>query len=347
MGESLLLSWLRHVKKCQTVQTNWKPSTASWEIYNEKSIEKIMVSTSNFFKEKHDFNIFKNNKSYSQLLQQGEIDVLGLEIRNGSVENLYGIDVAFHEAGLNYGSGIETIERVIKKMVRAAMIIYAYYNVIRGQIIFASPKINKAIHEPLVTCVNDLKVVFKDLGFEYEFILYANESFKEKVFEPVLELSRFVADTSELFKRSVQMYNMFAEVAVTLPINDENVLDLVKKANKLCSQEDSNVNRTEMKIGAFVQSSMKRLVYTKELSKEMVAFLIDAKYCKNTFDINYPFLKKVEKDRPLSEQRKINGYYRYWADEVIIYGEKYIMCNDWYDRNRTSFIKWLEKNQYD
>ena len=27
MGESLLYSWLRHVKECQIVQTNWKVST--------------------------------------------------------------------------------------------------------------------------------------------------------------------------------------------------------------------------------------------------------------------------------------------------------------------------------
>lgn len=34
MGESLLLSWLRHIKECQLVQTNWKPS-AKWEFKNK------------------------------------------------------------------------------------------------------------------------------------------------------------------------------------------------------------------------------------------------------------------------------------------------------------------------
>lgn len=31
IGESLMISWLRHIKECQIAQTNWKPSP-KWEI---------------------------------------------------------------------------------------------------------------------------------------------------------------------------------------------------------------------------------------------------------------------------------------------------------------------------
>ncbi len=41
MGESLLYSWLRHVKECQIVQTNWKVSS-KWDLKNADKILEIM-----------------------------------------------------------------------------------------------------------------------------------------------------------------------------------------------------------------------------------------------------------------------------------------------------------------
>ena len=110
MGESLVLSWLRHAKNCQSVQMNWKPSTTSWELQNEELVEQLMLRADSYYNNKYDWKLFKNNRSYSQLIKQGEIDVLGLEVKNGAVENIYGIDIAFHENGLNYGTTEETIK---------------------------------------------------------------------------------------------------------------------------------------------------------------------------------------------------------------------------------------------
>ena len=41
IGESLMLSWLKHIKKCQTAQLNWKASTHSWGLHNEENIKKL------------------------------------------------------------------------------------------------------------------------------------------------------------------------------------------------------------------------------------------------------------------------------------------------------------------
>ena len=38
MGESLFYSWLRHVKECQLVQTNWKVSP-KWTLRHEEELE--------------------------------------------------------------------------------------------------------------------------------------------------------------------------------------------------------------------------------------------------------------------------------------------------------------------
>ncbi|WP_052087722.1 hypothetical protein [Paenibacillus wynnii] len=80
IGESLMLSWLRHSKNCQLVQLNWKPSVKSWEFYNEAVVENMMKDSDQYFREKYNLDLFKQNNSYSQLLQQAEIDALGMEV---------------------------------------------------------------------------------------------------------------------------------------------------------------------------------------------------------------------------------------------------------------------------
>ena len=44
MGKSLFYSWLRHVKECQIVQTNWMTSS-QWQLSNEDRREEIMART--------------------------------------------------------------------------------------------------------------------------------------------------------------------------------------------------------------------------------------------------------------------------------------------------------------
>ena len=58
--------------------------------------------------------IFKES-TFEQLLKQAEIDVLGINTEESTV---YGIDVAFHGAGLNYGSKEETAEIILKTIFR-------------------------------------------------------------------------------------------------------------------------------------------------------------------------------------------------------------------------------------
>lgn len=105
--------------------------------------------------------------------------------------------------------------------------------------------------------------------------------------------------------------------------------------------ETQSVNPQDtIKVGILVQTKMRKIVRAKLLSDEMIKHLQDLRYCKMTFDINYPLLKKIVWDSPISEQRKINGYGRYWADEELINGERYLICSQWYDRNKSKFIKW-------
>jgi hypothetical protein len=45
-GESLILSWLRHVVGCQIVQLNWKPSVDRWKLHDGEMLRPRCVSPS-------------------------------------------------------------------------------------------------------------------------------------------------------------------------------------------------------------------------------------------------------------------------------------------------------------
>jgi hypothetical protein len=98
-----------------------------------------------------------------------------------------------------------------------------------------------------------------------------------------------------------------------------------------------------MKIGELVRSSFNTLIQKGLLSSEEIEFLMQAKYSKQRFDVNYPILKMYIEDVNQSNQQNINGYSRYYSFLLRINGKKYLLCNDWYDRNRKFFLTWLSR----
>ncbi|WP_321347083.1 hypothetical protein [uncultured Draconibacterium sp.] len=333
IGESLLLSWLRHAKSCQLVQTNWKPSVSSWKFENEENIQNFMDDSKQFFIDRHNLQIYKAN-SLEQLIQQAEIDVLGISYAEGE-QKFYAIDVAFHEAGLNYGSKEITTARVIKKCLRTAMCINGYFGHKEGEIIFASPKIYNNIMELLQPCVEDAMTILRRHGFNFRVRVIANDDFRIKILNPVLSSASFVADTSELFMRSIQMYNLFGSNKLG-EVKEQQPKRTTRKVNVDSLDTDST---DEMKIGAFVRSTLVQMFRDKEVSRQEVDLMQTQQYSKDTFDLQYPLLRKAT----LSNGKKPP---RYWANAVELYGSKYFICSEWYEtaanNDRPYFLKWLK-----
>lgn len=94
MGESLILSWLRHIKECQIVQTNWKPS-AKWELKGAEQIERLKALSEQHFQEIYQYDLYKGSSSVHQVIAQAEVDVIGLSFDNEETK-IYAVDVAFH-----------------------------------------------------------------------------------------------------------------------------------------------------------------------------------------------------------------------------------------------------------
>ena len=194
IGESLGCSYLRHVKQCWLVQANWKTS----EHWTRQRTDAELEAMFNRFRRKFDTGgkVFKQTKDAAQFLKQGEIDVVGVDQKG----HIHAMEIAFHEAGLNYGGGVEN--RVLKKLLRTLMILHAYQPIdARFSIYFVSPKVNPGVQKPL----NDIFDVLRSQFPAVEWHLLTNQNFTEHMVKPTLEKSGDVADTAELFVRSAKL----------------------------------------------------------------------------------------------------------------------------------------------
>ena len=197
MSESLCYSYLRHVKNCWLVQTNWK-SSKHW-VPHECEVdlqEMFQAMKGNFDK---DGKVFKQTKKASQFMKQGEVDAIGIDQQGG----IHAMDISFHEGGLLYRDGADNT--VLKKLLRTYMLLYAYGP--RGakfHIYFASPKVNPRDQKPL-------EEAFCKLQREYpktNWMLIINNDFTEQMVQPTLNKAGNVADTSELFVRASKLLEL-------------------------------------------------------------------------------------------------------------------------------------------
>lgn len=210
MGESLFYSWLRHIKHCQIVQTNWKPST-QWMPKNEAILSQLMQLSAIRFHQEYGREVFKKTNSYMQLVKQAEIDALGIALQHDPMR-VYAVDVAFHEGGLLYGKNHqETAMKVTMKYLRTAMCLHGYFDAVEGDLIFASPKVGSALFEVISGCMHSVESLLHQCGLNFNVRIIANKDFGLEVLKPILEVSKSVADTSELFLRSYQLCSMFPE----------------------------------------------------------------------------------------------------------------------------------------
>lgn len=335
MGESLFYSWLRHFKACQIVQTNWKVSQ-HWELQHETEIESMMQVIDNHFENKYGYNVFKRNVSHRQLLQQAECDAIGIKLNNSEIET-FAIDVAFHEAGLNYHGRSTTVIKVIEKCARTALCLYGYINAKDTEIIFASPKINPSILNDLKPCISDLNDIFKENGFDFIFCIIANDEFNHKVLQPILKASNGVTDTSELFLRSYQLFNLFSDEKVSCKSASRS------KRKTSSDIEDEYINSDaycEMKVGELAQRVLGKMLREGAATEEEIEAMQTIEYSKKTFDLQYPLLVKSDGGCTITH---------YYASPITIRGVQYRLCNEWFEKegannDRPYLLEWITRH---
>jgi hypothetical protein len=201
-------SWLRHVKGCQLAELNWKPSFA-WGKYGDN--QSLMDQARAFFQNALDITLFSEDAKASQLIKQAEIDVLGVKLAfDGRLEAVYGVDIAYHENGLQYK---DNVGGILKKLVRGRMAIQTYFGPVLCHMIFASPLVRPGPLQRLQSALVHVREFFSEYRLETTTTFYENETFRDEIVLPTLEASATTADSSELFLRSCRLLNGFHLVA--------------------------------------------------------------------------------------------------------------------------------------
>ena len=200
IGESLAYSWLRHVKGCQVVQNNWKVSP-KWTTYSD-SVQEMVKDVRKLSSKPFE------NISFEQIIAQTECDAVGVRFEK-DVCTYYMVEVAYHRDGLLYTNKETTAKKIVEKMVRSAICLMQYFNTNSGELIFASPKVGNATEEEINGKLEELNDHFEKKGYNFKVQLYFNQKFNEEILKKVIDMSKEIKDTSELFMRSYQLMDIF------------------------------------------------------------------------------------------------------------------------------------------
>lgn len=329
MGESLGYSYLRHVKNCWLVQTNWKASEHWEKCVSEEELETVFHAMRQTF----DLggSVFKGTKDCSQFLRQAEVDVVGVD-QDGSV---HAIDVAFHEAGLNYGGGVGN--RVLKKLLRTVLVLMAYHPPqVKRHIYFVSPKVHRAAQRPLEDILDRLRDEYPDIGWH----LFTNETFASEMLTPSLEKGGSVADTSELFLRAHKLLELGERSAPATRATDVSAENQAEQNSLLLlddGSEEQGYSKRSGKLQNIVRALMATLLedFPTLLSQDELERMKNADYCKDLLGLkisNLPLLRDVKNGR------EISGHSRYWRRA---YGRRFYVSSQWWQDHHLTNAKGL------
>jgi hypothetical protein len=324
IAESLIYSYLKHVEGCRVVQTNWTTS-GNW-IVTEYEKERARGLFNKVSSSEHFSGIFKNN-SFDQLIKQAEIDVLGINTAEGTI---YGIDVAFHSAGLNYGSKTETALRIVKKIFRTIFIMQSYFNENeKFNSYFVTPKVNPATRVIIEDLMIKAKEVINDNNISIEFI--SNKRFYSEIVDLLLGKIDEEHDTTELFSRAIKLMNLDNR-------EKKSTLTISKPVINRISSPKKEVNG--MKIGQFVQHTFRKAFEQNLLSDREINELQKPEYSKRIFHSNFEVLRN--KNRPIEDDY---GRKRYYAREIFC--GNYHLTSQWIESQWELLLDWLKKIGYE
>ncbi len=312
MAEHLVRTWLKHVKGCQIVELNWKPSP-EWDMYTDPILEDIFAVA----KERYPESI-KETVNLSQFIKQAEIDVVGFKIgEQGVINRVYATDSAFHSNGLSYGGNEETKSRIFKKMLRTMIVMRSYFPQISTEVSFVSPFIQPGRLLCIREAMADVTSLAEGEGAP-DFKLFGPEEFGEEVLEPVLSLSDNISDTSELFLRAWQLVEPFLGQSNSNVVDDQTCYKTAvnrpntSQSGRLSSRASYDksdrhyAHITALYLSRFDHSDLNlgnQGETLKELSRNLGIRFNTLKNYRDAFD-SYTESRRQGWKKPLSDQQK-------------------------------------------
>lgn len=185
MMENLIVSWLKHIKRCSLIESNYKMSmTVGVKEATEKLYKKIKKD-------------LPSNK-LETLFFQTEIDVVGLCKSN----SLFVVETAYHEKGIVYGKN--TVKSILDKFRRISLLVKNCFKFKKINILFVGNKLS----EKCLSQINDgLKKLKKATDFNYQIIV--NDDFLNEVLSPLVTEIDNIIDHNESNVRMLKLLKSF------------------------------------------------------------------------------------------------------------------------------------------
>ena len=296
IGESLGYSYLRHVKGCWLVQTNWKPSDHWTKRQPDRAVEQEYLEMRRRFDPEG--TVFKGTKNSNQFLKQAEIDVVGVDQDGG----IHAMDVAFHEAGLNYLGGADI--KVLKKLLRTKLVLDAYHPTdTKRDIYFVSPKVHRGVQRPLEDIFEQIQEAYPTVSWH----LMTNQTFAAELLEPTLKNSGSVADTSELFARSAKLLRLAEDQKPVRPLRS-----LPRTASRRMRRDrslESDRKAPNDGLQGIVRGLMQTILvnHPNLLGERQIQDLVDPEYCRDVLNLElggFALLRKKDDGKDISGHPK-------------------------------------------
>jgi hypothetical protein len=317
IAENLIQSYLKHIEGCRIVQTNWKTS-GKWTIteYDKERAKNLYneINKSDSFK-----GVFTTS-SFEQEIKQAEIDVLGLNTIENSV---YGIEVAFHKAGINYKG--ENAKKIIQKIIRTILVQQCYFKGFdKFNSFFVTPKAGQTVTNEINDLIEKTIDIIGDECIAIKFI--CNDEFFSTFVEPLLQETADENDTSELFLRAVKLLNLSKKHNEEISI-------------KSVPTEKEKFTVDGMKIGQFVQYSIRKAFEQNLITEDEIKNLQNINYSKDVFKQNLEVLRN--KDKSITDKSGIKRYYT-----TDLFCGDYFLTSQWTERHWNPFKEWLKSIGY-
>ena len=192
--------------------------------------------------------------------------------------------------------------------------------------IFVTPKTNPATEKPIRDLIAEANQLIAEDMISIDFI--TNESFYSTIVDPTLKNINDDNDTSELFLRSIKLMQL-----------DKRASGNKTEKKTIEPRSTSPTDKREvdgMKIGQFVQYTMRKLYEQNLLPKSEIERLQDKAYSKSIFDQNFEVLRSPEREIADTEGRN-----RYYTKEKFC--GNYYLTSQWVERHWDPFLNWVEK----
>lgn len=239
MSESLVASWLKHVKHCIVVNTNWKASPYWTPATTDARIGQICDLAAGYFNERRLRILDTANEQdevarreieddadldtvdWQNMLLQTECDAVGLaysENQGGTL--VYAVESAFHRNKIQYSKQRRSWKRlhlqgntvtawnVALKMFKNALSMFRWYGVRNAHIVFVAPMSSVPVEREILSACSIVEDFYQQQGFNFDFEFYfehptpgSDGTFSENVKNPVNLAATIVDDTSELYLR--------------------------------------------------------------------------------------------------------------------------------------------------